>query len=294
MTSIALIINTHSGAGSKEKELEALIKTVTYSQFSLIPFNAKQIKSIVRKLSEEGYTTIVAGGGDGTVSAVAGAITDLGLQIKLAVLPLGTFNHFARDIGMPLTLPEALDVIVKGKTTYIDIGKVNDTYFINNSSLGLYPKIVKYREEFRRKGWHKGLAFIGACISILKKNTSLTIEFDLENKKTSKRAQFIFIGNNKYEMVGLLSIGQRKYLDQGALSLCIAKDVSNLKLLSFGFHALKGTLVEQKDFNVVGLKECIITSKKTFVDVSHDGEISKMKTPLHYQIMPKALLVIIP
>ena len=294
MSSIALIINTKSGAGSKEKEAEALIKTADYSQCSLIPFNAENIRSIVEKLSKEGYTTIVAAGGDGTVSAVAGAITDLGLQIKFAVLPLGTFNHFAKDIGMPLTLPEALDVIVKGKTSYIDIGKVNDTYFINNSSLGLYPKIVKYREEFRKKGWHKGLAIIGACISILKKNTSLTIEFDLENKKTLKRAQFIFISNNKYEMVGLLSIGQRKYLDQGALSLCIAKDVSNLKLLSFGFHALKGTLVEQKDFNIVGLKECIITSKKTLIDVSHDGEISKMKTPLHYQILLKALLVIIP
>jgi diacylglycerol kinase family enzyme len=92
---------------------------------------------------------LVAGGGDGTVSAVAAALVDS--DIVLGVLPLGTLNHFAKDLGIPLLLEAAAGAIVAGRTARIDVGEVNGRVFVNNSSIGLYPEIVRDREQQQRR-----------------------------------------------------------------------------------------------------------------------------------------------
>ena len=293
MAHIALVYNPLSGGSSHIGLVSKLISENKFSHFELVELDTRNPEKCIHKLVDAQYSTIVALGGDGTVSAIIGAILSLEVDVKFGVLPLGTFNHFAKDIGMPFEISEALIVLDKGNSTYVDVGKVNETYFVNNSSLGLYPKIVSYRDDLQKKGWRKSLAFCLAALAVLRTDTKLTINFETNNKKISKKTPFVFVGNNKYEMEGF-NIGERKHLNQGLLSLYLAHNVSKIRLLFLGFHAMKRTLLAQDDFNGIGLRECTITSKRKILAVSHDGEISKMKTPLQYKILPKVLRVIIP
>src|SRR2546423_8205012 len=120
---------------------------------------------LARAALAEGCDTVIAGGGDGTVSSVAGVLA--GTRVILGVLPLGTLNHFAKDLGIPTDLGEALGVVLKGNTVQGDVGEGNGRVFINNSSLGLYPGIVKEREETQRRGVSKWPAFAWAAAKIL-------------------------------------------------------------------------------------------------------------------------------
>ena len=295
MSKIALIINTASGTNDEKlKELKRLLLEKSFLDIELIELNIKTINETIVDLTRKGFESIVACGGDGTVSLIAGVIITQGLNVKLGVLPFGTFNHFAHDIHMPEKIEDALDILRKGNSAFVDVGKVNTTYFVNNSSLGLYPKIVKYREEYQKKGWHKNLALVGAIFSLVASRTALYIEFAGQNTRTLRRkTSFVFIGNNKYKIEGF-TIGERDNIDQGLLSVYVARNVNWIRILILGFHALTGTLLKQEDFNTIGLQTCTISMRKKTVLVSHDGEISQMNTPLTYQIHPKVLRVIIP
>src|SRR5687768_14742182 len=90
---------------------------------------------VTRESLRQGASVIVAGGGDGTISTVASILADSGAD--LGVLPLGTLNHFAKDLRIPLEMPDAIETIVHGHTMRVDVGEVNGRRFVNNSSLGV-------------------------------------------------------------------------------------------------------------------------------------------------------------
>src|SRR5205085_3689399 len=103
------------------------------------------------------------GGGDGTQSAIASRLA--GTQLVHGVLPLGTLNHFAKDLGIPLQLDEAVRTLAEGRVLEVDVGEVNGRVFINNSSLGLYPEIVRERElQQMRLGKSKWRALASASL----------------------------------------------------------------------------------------------------------------------------------
>ncbi len=296
MSKICIIFNSSSGGESQKSAISKLLELPENSMFSLVDFDSRNIQGLISKLADGGCTDIVAAGGDGTVSCIVGAIMEearKGRSLRLGVLPFGTFNHFAKDLGIPFGIEEALDTIKKGQTRRVDIGQVNDTYFLNNSSLGLYPKIIKIRDQIQKKGFMKTIAFFAACLFVFFADNSLSIDFESENKKIHKTTPFVFIGNNKYEISGF-NIGERRKLDEGTLSICISKELTKRGLVVLLFKAMINRLMEATDFNVIGLKEFTINSRASFIDVSHDGEVSKMSPPLHYQIISQALSVIIP
>ena len=293
MIRTAILFNPHSGRGQKEEEIKRIVERYGEAVF-LIPFEkSENIDEAVKTASEHGVATIIAVGGDGTVSSVASAIVRLKLPLRLGVVPSGTFNHFAKDIGIPLEMEKAFEIALSGQTKLVDIAAVNDIYFINNSSLGIYPEIVKEREGLEKKGLSKKKAFLVTLYSVFKKLPKITISFDAGNSSISKKTSFIFIGNNKYSLDGL-AIGSRNNLDQGILSVFMAHNIGKFEMLSLGIKAALGNIAEEKSFDTAGLRECIIKITPPEILVSHDGEISRMKGPLKYKIHSLALQVIIP
>jgi diacylglycerol kinase family enzyme len=113
-----------------------------------------------RALNENGHL-VVAGGGDGTVSALAGVLA--GTNAAIGVLPMGTLNHFAKDVGIPRHLEAAVRNIFTGQVTNVDVGEVNGHVFVNNSGIGFYPYFVRQREEQEQHGHAKRVAFVLHC-----------------------------------------------------------------------------------------------------------------------------------
>jgi diacylglycerol kinase family enzyme len=202
---------------------------------------------------------VVAGGGDGTVSAVAAALVDT--DIVLGVLPLGTLNHFAKDLDIPLELEPAARTISAGHTVRIDVGEVNGRVFVNNSSLGLYPEIVRNREQQQRRlGRGKWPALAWATLAALRRYAFLKVTLRIDGIERLRRTPFVFIGNNEYRMEGF-SIGERKgSLCDGRLSVYFAQRPGRLRLLALALRALVGRLKQARDFEAVLASDFVIES----------------------------------
>lgn len=242
---------------------------------------------------DDGLAIVVAGGGDGTMNAVASVLVDTG--VPFGVLPLGTLNHFAKDMGIPLTLDEAIATVAKGVRKRIDVGEVNDRLFLNNSSLGLYPDIVRDREKQQsRLGRGKWVAACWATIGALRRYPFLSVILTMEDGQShARRTPFVFIGNNDYTMEGFC-IGERTRLDGGSLSLYVAQRPGRLGLLRLGWSALMGKLAQERDFDILSTRSMDIETRHKRLRVATDGEVTVMATPLRYRIRPGALSVIVP
>jgi diacylglycerol kinase family enzyme len=245
-----------------------------------------------KKLVQERPGRIVAAGGDGTMNAVASLLAGSG--IALGVLPLGTLNHFARDLGIPLELAEAAGNALRGKVREIDVGEVNGRVFLNNSSIGLYPAMVRRREKQRRRlGRGKWQAMLWASLNVLRAHPFLHLRLEVGGAEHRRRTPFVFIGNNVYRMEGF-DIGARERLDGGVLSLYLTARRSRLGLLLLALRALLGRLYQGRDFEGGTATRLRIDARHKRLLVALDGEVAAMDLPLDYRIRPRALRVIVP
>lgn len=250
--------------------------------------NPAQLTATARRLAHEGgVDAVVAAGGDGTVSAVAAGL--VGTDVALGVIPLGTLNHFAKDLGIK-DVQTAIEMIAAGTTKRIDVGEVNGRVFINNSSIGLYPEIVMERETTRRhNGRSKWLAMLLAAWHTVLKFPLLHVAIALAGSVLTARTPFVWVGNNEYTF-SVPDLGTRPRLDGGQLSIYTIRSTSRWKMLVAMVRALfrrrdpelATKLVERAD---------ILTNQRR-LKVALDGEVVRMAPPLTYRSRPGALVVL--
>ena len=292
----AVIINASSGTDDKSQARELLARTFTSGDVKAHIYLAEsgaEIIELARRAVRENCQPIIAGGGDGTINAVASVLVDT--DRTLGVLPLGTLNHFAKDLNVPLDLEAAARVCLEGREKSVDVGEVNGRIFLNNSSLGLYPSIVRHREKQQQQlGRGKWPAFVWATLTMLKRYPFLTVRLSTDDERMIRHTPFVFVGNNEYEMESF-QIGARSCIDAGLLSLYVAHRTGRLGLLRLAWRALFGGLRDEEDFNALCTKEIWIeTRHPKRLRVATDGEVTTMTTPLHYRVRPGALRVLVP
>ena len=291
---VKVIINAHSGFDEKEAVRRRVAEIFNQSGIAFditLAQNGVEVADLAREAARGDWTVIVAGGGDGTINAVAAAI--VGSDKTLGVLPLGTLNHFARDLKIPTDLDLAARAIVSGRTISVDVGEVNGRIFLNNSSLGLYPTIVSEREKKQKLGSGKWPAFIWATLAALRRYPFLDIRLSAGGKEFHRRTPFVFVGNNDYVMESF-NIGSRDCLDRGHLSVYMTHRTGRWGLLRLALRALLGRLREDKDFLALCTGEVRIETRRRRLTVAFDGEVDVMETPFHYRVRPRALRVIVP
>jgi YegS/Rv2252/BmrU family lipid kinase len=244
------------------------------------------------KAVAEGVGLIVAGGGDGTISCVAGAVA--GTRTKLGVLPLGTLNHFARDLGIPVDLDEAAKLIASGRTRRVDVAEVNGRVFINNSAIGVYPLMVSDRDEQQEKlGRKKRLAMAIAAARTLLRFSSRRLELTANDRKAQIDTPLLFVGNNDYRLE-LPGSGTRASLDSGELCVMVLRRKSRLGFLFAVARSLAGRERPADIAKLDDVRQLRVDSKHSRLTISLDGETAEMETPLSYRIRPGALEVIAP
>ena len=294
LTSVKIIMSAGAGPGDNTKAAERLAGIFKVDKIDIdisLAQSGAEVIELAREAARGPYNVIVAAGGDGTVNSVAAAVIDS--DKILGVLPLGTLNHFAKDVGIPTDLQEAVRTIIAGHTIEVDAAEVNDRIFLNNSSLGLYPMIVREREKHQRLGFQKWPAFFWATIQALRRNPFLDVQLRVNGERLDRTTPFVFVGNNEYAM-DLFNIGARNRLDRGELSIYITHGTSRLKLIGLALRAVVGRLRNDKDFLALRSDEVKIQTARKRVRVAFDGEIEVMQAPLHYRVRSRALRVIVP
>lgn len=292
---VAFIVNRQAGGGAHrawiDSNRDAIERVAAGGAVSMVE-NGAQIGSAVASALASGCNAVVAAGGDGTLNAVASQL--VGHAVDFGVLPFGTLNHFAKDVGVALDPAEALQSIADGHTTRVDIGEVNGQYFLNNSSIGLYVDLVRDRDRQQmRLGRGKWPAFAWAFVGSLRRYPFTTVKLTLNGQARVHRTPFVFVGNNAYLTEGL-QIGQRAGLTDGALSVYVAERAGRWRLFCLGLRALSGRLRQAEDFRVFAAPEVRIDSRHRQLRVAVDGELRRIETPLVYRTHPGALRVIVP
>lgn len=252
----------------------------------------EDISALTKSATRKKYGIIVAGGGDGTINAVASALVGV-KAVKFGVLPLGTLNHFSKDMKIPTDIAEAIKIIVAGHVQSIDVGDVNGHIFVNNSSIGLYPSVVKLRESLQRTGLSKWPAAARASLQVLTRFRLLRLKLDAkELEKADHKTALLFVGNNSYDM-SFPTLGTRPTLQGGVMGIMMPRASTRLGLL-YNFFSLVFKTHPKSDVLKFETMSLLIKTKRNFVKVAVDGEVIMIKSPLNYRIRPKSLRVIVP
>jgi len=290
-----VLLNARSGNGSGSEtraEIASLFAAAGFATEVVLAEAPADFRAALERARAAGTRLVVAGGGDGTQAAVAAEVA--GTDCVQGVLPLGTLNHFAKDLGIPLKLEDAVRTIAEGRVLQVDVGEVNGRVFINNSSLGLYPEIVRERELQRmRLGKGKWRALASATLHAMRRSHGIAVRIESGSQEQVHRTPFVFIGNNRYTMQGL-DIGARASLQGGELALYFARRRGRLALLRLALRALFRRLDQAQDFEMLAGEAFVIGTREARIRVATDGELAVLQTPLRYRIRPGALRVMVP
>ncbi|MGE5679267.1 MAG: diacylglycerol/lipid kinase family protein [Bacillota bacterium] len=291
----ALILNKNAGTSSDEKDnvdnLKSIFSSYNIKAETFFP-EGEEIKKTVKELINEDFDIVAAAGGDGTLNSVASVLA--GTNMPMGIIPMGTLNHFAKDLGIPLSAEDAIRLIAEGVPQKVDIGEVNGNIFINNSSVGLYPKAVKLRDQhIEQLGRGKWFSMILAFLSVFTRFPLFDIKLETDDGTIVRRTPFVFIGNNEYKL-DLFNLGTRETVTGGKLSLYTAHCKGRWSMLKIAILALLNRLDQHKNFDLQFVDKIRLETRRNIVEVSVDGEVLHLKPPLHYQIRPLNLSVILP
>ena len=235
---------------------------------------------------------IVVGGGDGTISTAAQRLVDTG--VPLGVLPLGTLNHFARDLRMPLAWTDAVNVIATGETAAVDVGEVNGRVFINNCSIGSYADAVRKRDALRRfQGAGKWWAMLLATIRVFRRLRRIRVRIEANGETHPLRTPFVVVANNRYSG-RVLDHSLRARLDEGRLWIYTTRAKRHAAILRFIWQSLLREIDAVDGLEKFEVEKAIVDYDYLGLPIAVDGELVSLEVPLRFRTRPRALRVIVP
>lgn len=263
-------------------------------RFDLIRVRPGELEEAIARRVEEGVSRVAVMGGDGTIATAASVL--LHRATPLAVIPAGTRNHFARTVGVPLALDEALDVAVEGTVRRADVGLINGRVFLNTSSVGAYVTLVRRRERFRPfVRYH--LAGLLAAMSMFGGVPEFFLEIEIEgDDRGAVRTPLVFIGVGERDL-RLRTFGERLGDGPSALHAIVVTGRGRARMLAIALTAVAHgvrELYRGPHADAYFADECTIHLSRPTASVALDGDIHRLTSPLRYSIARDALPLLLP
>ena len=194
-----------------------------------------------------------------------------------------------------LDIESAVRTVLTGRATAINVGEVNDRVFLNNSSIGRYPLLMRQRNEAsHRFGRSRIVAFLSVGVALLRRGRIMTVRMQADDgAERVCRSEFIFVCNN-HDQLELYGIRGHECLEANALAVLVSDPLSRMQLIKLGLQALLRRLDHAKGYEAFCARVVRIESRRRHVDILVDGESKIMSAPLHYRVRPGALRVIVP
>ena len=235
---------------------------------------------------------LVVAGGDGTM-ACAGSVM-AGRETPLGLLPLGTMNLLAKDLGLPLDLDEAIANIAAGTPKRIDVGEVNGHTFLISSMLGLPAQMAEHREAQRGKTNLRGiLRFSAGLLRHLWRYPRQRLAVTADGKTERLRVHMVVVVNNDFvEKPGNILV--RDPVDGGTLTLYVARRLTMWRMLRLATGFAVGDWHRLPSLDRRPVVDLAIDARRKALRVMNDGEGRLIEAPLRYSIRPRALAVIVP
>ncbi|MDO5758565.1 MAG: diacylglycerol kinase family protein [Rhodobacterales bacterium] len=291
---ICVVLNGGSGKrdGSASDSIRASMTDCGFDFDLRVIRHGPDIAPAARRALEDKFDIIVAAGGDGTIAAVASAMQ--GRSTALGIIPLGTFNYFARSLDIPTEIPEAVRLLSDGVRRPVRIARINDRMFLNNASLGAYPAILKTREDtYRRWGRSRVAAYWSVLVTLTRLRRPLRLKITVGDQTVRCRTPLAFAVNNSFQLEQMGLEGHEK-IAVGQIALFIAPDSGRWGMLRNALSLAMGKAQEKVNFDLISGRAIRIEAGSQARDVACDGERSHMRPPYDLRVIEGALSVIVP
>lgn len=306
-----IVINASSGgknAGLVENKLTKLFHESNQPYELFLCRRPQDIPAMTEKAIDQAHRrngVVVAAGGDGTISSIAQEV--LAADLPFGLLPLGTFNYFARDNGIPQDAVAAAEVLIAGirasNERPVQVGQLNDQVFLVNASLGLYPQLLEDREKFKEQhGRSRLIARWAGLLSLLRRDTKMLLRIEYaggqqESGEDVVPASTIFVGNNQLQLdeVGLAPEAQS--VQHGQLAIIALPPMSAFQRVAVALRSTLGLLGDAPNVAHFACRQLVIEPvsrhHRQYVKVAMDGEVEQMLPPLVFRIGPRPLRLIV-
>lgn len=295
MTGVTVIMNGGSGrrraADLQGAVIDGLGRRGVTADVRLVR-SGDDISAAARKAVEQGAKTIVAAGGDGTINGVAQAVA--GSEAVLGVLPLGTFNYFARSLDVPTSLEDALDLLATGTARPWPVGEVNGRIFLNNASIGAYPAILREREAIYGQWGRSRIAAGWSVLTTLARGVRpLRITMTSDGDSRGVVTPLVFVANNPYQL-SMFNLDEGAAIANGDLAVFVAPDASSGELIRIATDLALGRARPWRDFALIPTDDMTIAMSDAATTVALDGERRSIMGPLRFRLLRDVLKVIAP
>ena len=247
------------------------------------------VREVVRQALDAGLKTFVVAGGDGSVHHVAQAL--VGTEGVLGVLPVGSLNHLARDLEIPLgDWRASLEIALRGQVRQIDVGRVNGHYFLNSVMLGIYPTLSEFRERFRslHSRWR---AYAKAARLALHQFPHVSLVVEMDGRVETFRTQMFVVAVNSYDLEQTGIVAPKVSFTDGRLTIYSLSFMSRTQFVRAAAKYFRGRIVDVPGFRRVRTTTLRVDTGRRRLRVSIDGELVEMETPLQIVAVPSSLLV---
>lgn len=252
----------------------------------------KDVESALTEARDSDADAVIVGGGDGTVATAAHVFAKH--DKTLGILPLGTFNLAARDVGMPLDLKEAARALVDAPAGQMDLLDVAGKLYMCVVVLGFYPALVMGQPEYHGSWIVKSLRTFWDTMRSITTFPPLHLNLLTDGKVQSFRTRIALMANNDYEdMFGI--IPKRRSLDAGYFTVYVSRHQSHFGLARSVLAWLFGRWKEDREITALRATDIEIqVRRRKRIPVMMDGELQKIPVPFHVKLLPKVLRVIAP
>lgn len=296
---VTVVMNAASGSNDKQNartRIENALKNSGRSFRILMPDAPGELTKLARRVSDEAShdpQIVVAAGGDGTINTLANVLVHT--NVPLGVIPLGTFNYFARHLGISLDTDEAVAQLLDGRLRQVSVAHVNGRVFLINASLGLYRRLQEEREQHKRRfGRNKVVAVISSIASLLRHQRTYQVQLELDDQPLSLRTQMIFFGMNPLQLEKL-ELPVADCAARGLLAILVLRPMGRWELLGFALRgALQGLGDAENLISYCASRVTVSMRGSRFIKISMDGETIECIQPLRFEALRDALTVVVP
>ncbi len=247
------------------------------------------VRTVVRETLDAGLKSFVVAGGDGSVHHVMQAL--VGTEGVLGVVPVGSLNHLARDLELPLDdWKAAMEIALRGEVRQIDVGRVNGRYFLNSVMLGIYPTLSEFRERFRsmHSRWR---AYAKAARLALRQFPHVVLVVEMDGRVETFRTQMFVVAINAYDLKQSGLVAPKTTFNDGRVTIYSLEFMSRPQFVGAAAKYLRGKIVDVQGFRSVRTTHLRVDTPRRRMRVSVDGELVELETPLQIAAVPSSLLV---
>lgn len=292
-----IIMNAASGNDAKDEtrrlvlsRLQELGCTAEVVDIAAGADVAERCDAAVAQAKQDG-AIVVAAGGDGTLNAIAAACHKQ--EVPMGVIPLGTFNYFARDLGIPLDAEAAATVLAQAPLRPVAAGDVNGRLFLVNASIGLYTQAIRNRENAKARFGRYRIVALATAIAGFFRRRVFAVTIDSDAGSVTRRTMMVFVCKNRFQLEKL-GLAMAENIAPERLCLSVLRPVSRLQVARILFRSMLGAMQGESRVEEMAAPRFRVDTARRHLHAVLDGEIVKLDAPLEFRALPAALHVIAP